>query len=324
MPEVILKEAHARQLPIKAHHLAGVSNSGPDALARGSTSTINWSLTPTRFAKYLQVFGHSGCGPLCLHNRPPAPPVPHSDGGNSGRRPGRPPNSLGAVGLHLRVPNPEHSGDDPTGSEAAAIQGQGPPHRAPLGNPAVVPNPTIPGPHNMAPTRRLPPAGVVMSIDDILTLDHLALLSLTLSRMDTPGSPLRTGQFMRFGHDDSSVTLAPRPLFRAMNERPAHRMAPVTIPAWVTPSVPHPLCPVAALRAYVSSTCSSPGPGLWIHHELNKCLKTSDIVKRLLCPALRPTRFDSMPPTWTSSDASWSDTPRPTYLTSLACHSFLP
>ena len=49
MSELILEEAHARQLSIKAHHLAGVNNTWADALSRGSASTINWSLTPECF-----------------------------------------------------------------------------------------------------------------------------------------------------------------------------------------------------------------------------------------------------------------------------------
>ena len=50
LSETILEEAHRRQLTITATHLAGVSNSWADALSRGSSSTIEWSLTPACFA----------------------------------------------------------------------------------------------------------------------------------------------------------------------------------------------------------------------------------------------------------------------------------
>ena len=55
--EVSLKEAQARQLTIKAHRLAGVDNSWADALSRGSTSTIDWSLAPTCFANICKWSG---------------------------------------------------------------------------------------------------------------------------------------------------------------------------------------------------------------------------------------------------------------------------
>ena len=135
--------------------------------------------------QYLQVVGHTGCGPLCLHNKPPAPPLPHPVGGDSGREPGRPPVSLGPVGIHLLVSTPEHSDDVSSGPEAGALPGQGPPHRAPLGDPAVVPEPTVPGPRDTTPARGLPPTGV-MSTNDILTFGRLAVLSLAISRMDLP------------------------------------------------------------------------------------------------------------------------------------------
>ena len=49
LSEIILEEAHRRHLTIKATHIAGEDNTWADALSRGSTSTINWSLTPACF-----------------------------------------------------------------------------------------------------------------------------------------------------------------------------------------------------------------------------------------------------------------------------------
>ena len=157
-----------------------------------------------------------------------------------------------------------------------------------------------------------PPAPPSWSLEKVLTLlqsprfttnpspGDLLMKTLFLTAMATGhrvsqlAALLRTPQFLRFGRDESSVTLAPKPFFLAKNERAGHRMSPVTIPAWTTPDGPHPLCPVAALKAYVSSTRSYSGPGLWVDPESRRGLKTSDIAKRLVRlisladPASRP------------------------------------
>ena len=57
MSEFILREAHARQLTLQAHHLAGVDNSWADALSRGSSNSIEWSLTPACFASICEWAG---------------------------------------------------------------------------------------------------------------------------------------------------------------------------------------------------------------------------------------------------------------------------
>ena len=48
--ELLLEEAHRRGLLLQASHLAGSGNTWADALSRGSTSSIGWSLTPSCFA----------------------------------------------------------------------------------------------------------------------------------------------------------------------------------------------------------------------------------------------------------------------------------
>ena len=47
--ELLLEEAYKRNLTIKASYLAGVDNTWADALSRGATTSINWSLTPRCF-----------------------------------------------------------------------------------------------------------------------------------------------------------------------------------------------------------------------------------------------------------------------------------
>ncbi|MEL7520178.1 MAG: reverse transcriptase domain-containing protein, partial [Cyanobacteria bacterium J06553_1] len=47
--ESLLEEAHRRGLSLHATFLAGVQNTWADALSRGSTSSIEWSLTPACF-----------------------------------------------------------------------------------------------------------------------------------------------------------------------------------------------------------------------------------------------------------------------------------
>ena len=48
--ELLLEEAHRRGLLLVASYLAGTANTWADALSRGSTSSIGWSLTPSCFA----------------------------------------------------------------------------------------------------------------------------------------------------------------------------------------------------------------------------------------------------------------------------------
>ena len=48
--ELLLGEAHRRGLLLIASYLAGTGNTWADALSRGSTSSIGWSLTPSCFA----------------------------------------------------------------------------------------------------------------------------------------------------------------------------------------------------------------------------------------------------------------------------------
>ena len=57
--------------------------------------------------------------------------------------------------------------------------------------------------------------------------------------------------FTRFSQDDTSVSLAPHPLFLAKNEREGHRLGPVSFPMWKENGGHHTLCPVAALREYM-------------------------------------------------------------------------
>ena len=47
--ELLLEEAYRRNLTIKASYLAGVDNTWADALSRGATTSVNWSLTPKCF-----------------------------------------------------------------------------------------------------------------------------------------------------------------------------------------------------------------------------------------------------------------------------------
>ena len=73
-------------------------------------------------------------------------------------------------------------------------------------------------------------------------------------RVSQLGALIRTPEFTKFAPGLSSVTLTPCPSFLAKNERVRHRMRPVTVPAWLDGSSPHPLCPVAALKAYLDAT----------------------------------------------------------------------
>ena len=49
--ELLLEEAPRRNFTIRASYLAGVDNTWADSLSRGSTTSINWSLTIACFSR---------------------------------------------------------------------------------------------------------------------------------------------------------------------------------------------------------------------------------------------------------------------------------
>ena len=55
--EILLEEAHRRELALQASYLEGTQNTWADALSRGSTNSIDWSLTPEQFAKLCKWAG---------------------------------------------------------------------------------------------------------------------------------------------------------------------------------------------------------------------------------------------------------------------------
>ena len=120
------------------------------------------------------------------------------------------------------------------------------------------------------------------SPSDILLKALFLVAMATGHRVSQLAALLRTNQFMRFGHNDSSVTLAPKPRFLAKNERADHRMSPVVVPAWMVSDAHHPLCPVAALRAYISASSSTSAPDLWVDPQSLRCLKTTDLAAKLV------------------------------------------
>ena len=61
-----------------------------------------------------------------------------------------------------------------------------------------------------------------------------------------------------------------------------HRVSPVVVPAWMVSILHHPLCPVAALRAYVTASSASPGPHLWTDPLSHKTLKTAGLAANLV------------------------------------------
>ena len=121
-----------------------------------------------------------------------------------------------------------------------------------------------------------------ISPSDLLLKTVFLVAMATGHRVSQLAALLRTLQFMRFGPDDSSVTLAPKPLFLAKNEREGHRVAPILVPAWMTPSGHHPLCPVASLRAYVAATSNYSDNALWVDPRSLKVLKSADLATSLV------------------------------------------
>ena len=91
---------------------------------------------------------------------------------------------------------------------------------------------------------------------------------------------VRGPAFLRFGPGDAYVSLAPYPRFLAKNERRRHRLSPVTVHAWSRGSRSHPLCPVAALRAYVRV---SPGDALrlWVNPVSARVLRAKGLASVL-------------------------------------------
>lgn len=64
----------------------------------------------------------------------------------------------------------------------------------------------------------------------------------------------RFPRYTTFAADGSAVSIAASPKSLAKNERLDHRLQPVVIPAWNQRHGPHPLCPVSALKEYMSSS----------------------------------------------------------------------
>ena len=117
---------------------------------------------------------------------------------------------------------------------------------------------------------------------DLLLRTLFLVAMATGHRVSQLAALLRSPEFTRFGPRDSSVTLAPRPRFLAKNERAGHRVKPVVIQAWMVDDTHHPLCPVLALKLYLSTTSNSPGVALWVDPRSHKPLTTTDLARRLV------------------------------------------
>ena len=92
------------------------------------------------------------------------------------------------------------------------------------------------------------------STPDALLRALFLVAMATGHRVSQLAALMRGPAFTRFGPGDTSVTLATKPRFLAKNERAGHRMKPVTIHAWMVGQNHHKLCPVKALRVYLSAT----------------------------------------------------------------------
>ena len=91
---------------------------------------------------------------------------------------------------------------------------------------------------------------------------------------------VRGPAFLRFFPGDAGVSLAPFPGFLAKNERDRHRLAPGFVRAWSGGGIPHALCPVAALRAYLR-VVGGPSDALWVFPSSGTPLR-ADAVSRVL------------------------------------------
>ena len=88
-----------------------------------------------------------------------------------------------------------------------------------------------------------------------------------------------------FAAGDTQVSLAPVPTFLAKNERETHRLHPVVVPAWFEAGGHHPLCPVAALRAYLLSTRRASLDSLFVWPDsLRPCSRVH--ISRVLCETI--------------------------------------
>ena len=120
------------------------------------------------------------------------------------------------------------------------------------------------------------------SAEDLLLKALFLVAMATGHRVSQLAALLRTPEFTKFGVGLSSATLVPRPGFLAKNERRGHRVLPVTFPAWVVDGAHHPLCPVAALDAYIAATSRSQVSPLWVQPGTLRPLRTADIAKKLV------------------------------------------
>ena len=95
----------------------------------------------------------------------------------------------------------------------------------------------------------------------------------------------RSPSLTSFKSSDSSVSLVPHPTFVAKNEHAGHVLGPVVVPAWFVEGAPHRLCPVAALRKYLSSTPADPSSLLWLWPDSLAPLKTSHVAS-VICKVI--------------------------------------
>ena len=115
------------------------------------------------------------------------------------------------------------------------------------------------------------------SLQDALTKALFLVAMATGHRISQLAALSRGPEFAKFAPDDTSVTLATKPGFLAKNERASHRMKPVVIHAWLTDEGHHPLCPVQALRLYLSATAHAEKLDLWLHPASQAPLRSATI-----------------------------------------------
>ena len=74
---------------------------------------------------------------------------------------------------------------------------------------------------------------------------------------------VRGPAFIHLEPGNMAVSLATHPLFPGEKEV-RHRLSPVSLPAWSVVIVPHALCPVAALCAFLDTSSGVQSLALWV------------------------------------------------------------
>lgn len=107
-------------------------------------------------------------------------------------------------------------------------------------------------------------------------------------RVSTLAALVRSPDYCRFISNSDSMFLLPSPNFTSKRENPAEPLKGVSVPAWkLRDGSHHPLCPVDALRKYISLSggFKTDGSSLWLNCQTRSRIERNQL-SQLLCETI--------------------------------------